>query len=1400
MGNLNIKKLHSIQGKKFSIEDIDNFEQDYDLHLSIANNEKNGEHEYGTDTVFVSFGEDEDYFGEFVGNEEDGYEFVLSDEDMEFKNGGKMKNGGSVSDTPKVYIADLAAYNEGKLIGEWIDLSDFSDGEEVMSKIQELIEKWSEEQNVEREEYAVHDYENFPKSIYSEYMGEDDFQSVIDYWEAIKNSDYPEEVVEDYMSYKGMSDFSEAISDMENSYYGKFEDIEDFASNWVDGAGMPSNPEYYIYISETDRRLVANEQADFEVGDMSDEDLVERADMKEEYDEAEEDGDDDKMNEIIEKAKEKIIDEIYNEWYDGLNDPYDFLVNEHGLYDEKSLMDANFIQFDYEKFGKDLEQDYHVIEHDGEVYVFDLHYKKGGSIKQKNPQYKRDKYGSQDKKRIAKPVGFRYKKIRDKKSGRLREVTKDDKEYYKTPSQKLIKEYKDGDKSARKMLYFENRADHSDKEPLRTLRKYAKGGNVTIGDEKARYKVKYKDGDDFKEGFLVELISSDDSGVAVYKLYTKSKKFVKQMSLKEGQELVSKGDIVRLKTYDIEPVYEESNKDVVDMDYSERRRWINEEVVPFIKSAVLYWNSYGGDSYDFNNPKEEKRFIEDARAEADYKTEKSFKKFSPFKVTEDGWYIETKTGEQLEEVSSDNTYNWNYLGIITWNFRIFKANEDRYFLMAMPHLGGDVRGNYGEALFFEGESEEEVMYKFREIIIDGGRGIRIEFKDDSTLSFDAQQDSDVDYFELNMNSKTPNKSKAKMVLDIFEKFGSWKGDEFLTAIVEEFNEGNKYAKGGGVDAKIPDSSKFNEIIDKYNRLVLPKTVFLKGKKYVGEASIVNGYNGYESSPQDGLLGVFETVGKGQNIWNGFKGYLQDENGAYLRAKQRRGQIIDIEKGKTYSNGGGVGETKSDKKTGLDFQSEFPQDEMDLIREDVMNYVADMVEQGYRSGELIGEEPYYRGWFEVSIEEDENDEGVRNEEVAKNIRNGNTSGYYPTYTFSANVWNEDRKYAKGGNVNKTIKFYDLVDEISGLEYDGDPTDLRLHSDERFSFGANRESEYNEAIKEIDDINYKGNGWEIYASYDVSGYDYWMKNMEERNYITITVSFDKEDVDRNEIEKIDKAMSDAIQDAGYIDNKYDYMPNSDEGVVPSSISDVGLELDNVEENEDGTYWTQLCDEHGKIAEDSSEGSLDDTGSGICGVVGCQKEATYYFDFNKMRKGGKVKSTKQGKPQYKRDKYGSQDTKRIAKPVGFRYKKIRDKKSGRLRDVTKDDKEYYQTPTQKLIKAYEDGDKAARKMIYFEKRADHSDKEPLKSIRKYRDGGKISYSLIEASNPEYGIVIDTGWSADDFRDYLKVRRKVNKTARFYPDSSEVGFFISDDTGTCWGLVPSDFKIGEKYPLPKN
>ena len=65
-----------------------------------------------------------------------------------------------------IYVACLAAYNNGKLHGVWIDATDDSD--DIQEKVNETLESSPEEG---AEEWAIHDYESYGSYRLSEYEG-----------------------------------------------------------------------------------------------------------------------------------------------------------------------------------------------------------------------------------------------------------------------------------------------------------------------------------------------------------------------------------------------------------------------------------------------------------------------------------------------------------------------------------------------------------------------------------------------------------------------------------------------------------------------------------------------------------------------------------------------------------------------------------------------------------------------------------------------------------------------------------------------------------------------------------------------------------------------------------------------------------------------------------------------------------------------------------------------------------------------------------------------------------------------------------------------------------------------------------------------------------------------------
>ena len=270
--------------------------------------------------------------------------------------------GGGIEDSPRIYVADLEAYNNGRLNGEWLSLTDYNNADELMEAIQELLDKWGVE------EYAIHDTEYIPSNLSSEYMGQRDFEQLYEMIDLANEYNLPLEVVQDVVSQYDSSAVEE--------YIGKYDNTMDFAEQQVDEVGLEnfSSPEYYVYMTDTDRRLLAGDMSDSYVEDIKNEDggnrVIEEAGLDvSEYEEA----DSERQEEMVDEAVEIVREEYYDTWYDGLSDPYEFLVEQQGMYSPEDFFDANFISVDYEKIASALEDDYTFIyDSNSDLYVFNI--------------------------------------------------------------------------------------------------------------------------------------------------------------------------------------------------------------------------------------------------------------------------------------------------------------------------------------------------------------------------------------------------------------------------------------------------------------------------------------------------------------------------------------------------------------------------------------------------------------------------------------------------------------------------------------------------------------------------------------------------------------------------------------------------------------------------------------------------------------------------------------------------------------------------------------------------------------------------------------------------------------------------------------------------------------------
>lgn len=93
----------------------------------------------------------------------------------------------------------------------------------------------------------------------------------------------------------------------------------------------------------------------------------------------------------------------------------------------------------------------------------------------------------------------------------------------------------------------------------------------------------------------------------------------------------------------------------------------------------------------------------------------------------DGWYNGSVAsyleGHCLENFRGDNTYNHSGRPQNDFNWQTFKIEKDKYWVVLMFHIGGDIRGNYTDEILLEFEYDTQ----FLEVIQDLGQNYDLTF-------------------------------------------------------------------------------------------------------------------------------------------------------------------------------------------------------------------------------------------------------------------------------------------------------------------------------------------------------------------------------------------------------------------------------------------------------------------------------------------------------------------------------------------------------------------------------------------------------------------------------------------------------------------------------------------------
>lgn len=153
-----------------------------------------------------------------------------------------------MSNEIRIYVACLAAYNNGILYGAWID------AQQSVEAIKAYIRKMLKASPIEgAEEYAVHDYEDFEGLSLSEYEG---IQQIVEKAEFIAEHG---RLGAELTNYYG--DLGSARTALEDHYAGEFRSVAEFAEQITEETtGIPESLRFYI-----DYELMAR---DMEINDI----------------------------------------------------------------------------------------------------------------------------------------------------------------------------------------------------------------------------------------------------------------------------------------------------------------------------------------------------------------------------------------------------------------------------------------------------------------------------------------------------------------------------------------------------------------------------------------------------------------------------------------------------------------------------------------------------------------------------------------------------------------------------------------------------------------------------------------------------------------------------------------------------------------------------------------------------------------------------------------------------------------------------------------------------------------------------------------------------------------------------------------------------------------------------
>ena len=140
-----------------------------------------------------------------------------------------------MSEEIRIYVADLAAYNNGRLHGVWIDATEEMD--DIWAQVNQMLKNSPEGF---AEEYAIHDYEGFGGYRVSEYEGLESAHNVAVFIEEHG------EIGGELLSHFG-DNIEDATKAIEDHYAGEYKSLADYAEELTEQTGdIPEHLAFYI--------------------------------------------------------------------------------------------------------------------------------------------------------------------------------------------------------------------------------------------------------------------------------------------------------------------------------------------------------------------------------------------------------------------------------------------------------------------------------------------------------------------------------------------------------------------------------------------------------------------------------------------------------------------------------------------------------------------------------------------------------------------------------------------------------------------------------------------------------------------------------------------------------------------------------------------------------------------------------------------------------------------------------------------------------------------------------------------------------------------------------------------------------------------------------------------------